>query len=869
MLCHRALVLAPLFSRLIVSLSLLMMTMMLGALSCAADTPPSWNSATQGAFVTALCADHHGNTYAATEGNGVWRWNGSTWTQFTTQNTKDGLGSDDVYALCADAQGRLWAGTLHGLSVFNGNTWENYGPLEGLGGWRVFALAVSPKDGDIWAATEGGLTRYSLHHHIWAQYSRTNGLPSDAVACLAFAPGGTLYAGMQADGIAIASQRTDYRIWRTVPGPAVPPPSPGGDGLPSALTNALLVARDGTVYCATDDGLARSPNGGRTWRFLRGANWQDMVKGEGNGLAPVATDTRGKLLAEDYVTALAEDEAGYLYIGHRQKGLGIYDEEMALGVTPPGSYGGYVEALLPVGDGRVLLGTYGDGLVSQVLPDAPTTVSITASVPALLPAVAKTYPSLPLPAVPPTLSQLNALLKTVSAVPPAPHEFRPHVVALDDDWATEGDWLGRYGRYWACLCAICSPSDYVWGAGWEQVQYVSQMGPDHDPGDSLRYWVQWLYTSDPRVLEMPPTYLDSRIKRGLTTAALNRREAEQDDHAEEYPTTRDALGDYETVTVPPGLYVLSLYEMNKDGHTAYNRDRDYRLSVRPHLASDLADIGDFTQEPEWAHGRVSEFWEGVWKRFLVRGPMTLDVKVGRNHSLNTIVQAVTLDLVDETPPPYFGTVDQWQDAQAQDTRLWRTRLTECSSPIPFHPARTESQAADRLLAALSQAQTINSTWWAKNARCAYLPLMRWYASQVPPPAPAPTSFVTLLLWSAIQPFQPDSALWRHFGTCDYQLGLYPQWEECLRQANLTPARDIEKALRWDGVSDAGQDLQVVMAYLATHTTYTKNERELSNIRIGLANTTGLANTKRSEGRPITWRGRSRGIAGLMRVWGRL
>ncbi len=754
--------------------------------------PPPWDSGRQGAFVTALCQDRRGDIYAATEGNGIARWDGHAWTQFTAENTGGGLGDDDCYSLTCDRLGRLWVGTdRSGVSVYNGKAWKTYDRLTGPPGCHVVALTTSPLTGDVFGATEAGIFSYSLKTNTWHDYSRADGLPSDACSCLAFAPGGTLYAGTQADGLAISTPASGYRAWRVVPGPAVPPPSPGGDGLPSALVNSLLVAHDGTIYCATDDGLAHSTDGGHSWRFLRGADWQDMVKGEWHGPAPVATDTGGRLLAEDYVTALAEDGSGNLFIGHRRKGIGVYGEAAARGLTPPEAYGGYVDALLAQGKGRVLIGTYGDGLASLSPPDAPATSAVAAKAPA-------SFPPLPAPAAPPTLAQLNLMLRAVEAVRPDPQEYRPHAVALDQDWATRGDWLGRYGRYWACLFAICSPSDYQWGAGWEPVNYASQMGPDHDPGDSLRYWVQWLYTADPRVLEMPPTYLDSRIKKGLTDGSRPRREAEQDDHNE----ARDAIshsgpGVYETVTVPPGLYVLSVYEMNKDGQSWDNRFRDYRLSVRPHAASDLADISGFDREPEWAHGRVCQFWGGVWERFLVRGPVTLDVAVDRNHSLNTIVQSVTLDLVDETPPPYLGTVDDWEEAQAQQISLWRSQLAQHRA-APFAPATSPSEAAGRLLAALSRAQAINSAWWGVNGRRFSLPLARWYAAQAARPGA-----------------RPDAAQWRRLATCEYAAGLYPQWEDALRQAGLTPARDIEKALRWDGVSNEGQDFEVVLDYRAT------------------------------------------------------
>jgi hypothetical protein len=809
-LFSRAFSLAPFLSRLIVSLSLLM----LGGLSCPADPLPSWNPEAQGGFITCLCRDRHGCVWVGTEDHGVWRWGGEGWTQFTAADSSAGPGDDDIYALCGDRRGRVWVGTLrHGVAVYNGRQWRSYGPEQGLAGSRVFALATCPTDGDVWIATEGGLTRYSLTHDTWRTYSRLDGLPSDAISCLAFRHNGDLYVGTQADGIAMATARSGYGVWHGVRGPSRMPDVPDGRGLPSALINCLIVAHDGSIYAGTDVGLARSRDGGGHWRFLRGTDWADMVKGEWHGPKPQETYDPGDRLSEDYVTALAEGGPGLLYVGHRRTGLDVFNEQTGFNwppgvatLTVPGTDD--VSALLPQPSGTTLIGYYGGGMGMLWPADRPKPVSLLPDTP---------HPPLPTPATPPTLTQMNALLRTVQAVPPDPHEMQPHAVTLDDDWTTQGDWLGRYGRYWADLCAFFHPIplDYLWGAGWEPVDYALTQGPQHDPGDSLRYWLQWRYTDDPRVLEIPPTYLHSRVLDGYTTWAVDRRETEVDDHGENYDHFRSGLNIYATVTVPPGLYTLSCYEFNKDGHDGDNRFRDYRFSVRPHVGMEMQDVTDFDDAPEWAHGRVRNFWGGVWKRFLVRGPVTLTVEIGRNHSFNTILPAVMLDLADETPPPYFGTMGQWQEAQAQDTRLWRTLLTECSSRTPFHPARTEAEAADRLLAALSQAQTINSTWWAKNAHHAYLPLMRWYAAQVPPPVPAPTSPVSLLLWAVAHGVQHSATFWRHLGTCDYQLGLYPQWEECLRRAGLTPARDTEQALRWDKItqSNSGREFQVLTQFL--------------------------------------------------------
>ena len=779
---------------------LLLAGMLACASACLADVIP-WDANAQGQFITSLCRDLQGNTWIGTEDQGVWRFDPSAPKdkQYTHFTQKDGLGDDNAYALACDKAGRIWLGSLnHGVSVFNGKQWKTYGPLDGPLGSRVFALAVSPKDGGVWGATEAGLFRYDQSR--WTYFTRESGLPSDQANALAFGSDGTLYVGTQCDGIAIASPDDNYKTWRIVPGPSTALNAPVGTGLPSALINCLLVSSDNVVYAGTDGGLAWSRDEGESWTFTRGNDWKAKIAGllHPVTLAPVpAALVSTNFLLEDYVTCLAEDASGRLWIGHRQQGVEVFDPKTIRWVQS-GANGikanDDVNCLLTEGT-NVWVGLYGGGLHP---PDAsPVEANSSAS--------ASVAP-LPVPAKPPTLTELNTLLRVVSAVAPDKDELGPKVVALDDDWVTEGDWLGRYGRYWTCLCATSSPSDYNWGAGWEPVRYALQLGPNHTGDDKLRYWIEWLYTQNPHVLELPSVYMDTRVQRKLTTWDSNRREAEIDDHGETYPMTMDGPNIYCSLNVPNGLFYLSLYDFNKDGHTDNNRFRDYRISIRPSSpGKDFGDISDFAQQPEWAHSRLRSFWDGAYKRFLVRGPVQLTIEVSRNYSFNTILPAVMLDLVDENPPPYTGTPEArlaWRNTQRKLLLTqWQSKNTQ-----RLLPAHTEAQAAEELLNALQGLQFTNGTWRAINGHRFYSPLLRWYAAQVKRSA------------------APNKSLLSSLATCYYQMGIYDAWEQCQRQAGLTPARDIEKALRFDGNNGFGHGFEAVSDYAANRSTTQKGEK---------------------------------------------
>jgi diguanylate cyclase (GGDEF)-like protein len=72
----------------------------------------------------------------------------------------DGL----VYFLNSDSNGRLWAGTEHGVDMWNGSRWSRYDMSDGLA-WNDCNLNAFAEeaDGTIWIGTSGGLSRFRPH----------------------------------------------------------------------------------------------------------------------------------------------------------------------------------------------------------------------------------------------------------------------------------------------------------------------------------------------------------------------------------------------------------------------------------------------------------------------------------------------------------------------------------------------------------------------------------------------------------------------------------------------------------------------------------------------------------------------------------
>ena len=503
------------------------------------------------------------------------------------------------------------------------------------------------------------------------------------------------------------------------------------------------------------------------------------------------------------ITCLAEDKDTNVWMGFRTQGYAVLNSETGKILAHDTRRDGwlndnYMAALLPGEDFKGYVGSYGGGLM---MPEASTNSDVVSdNVQTNNTPISMVTSALPLPAKPPTLAEFNALLKEISLVPAVHETNTPTVIPMEDDWRTEGAWMGRYGRFWIVLCANWAPKNDMWGAGWD-VTYDARIGLNHAPGDSLRYWVQWLATTDNRSLEMSPTYLHSRVLKNLTTWDVDRRESEWDDHGEAYPMSKDGPHIYCSLSIPKGLFYLSLYEINPNGHSSNNRFRDYQISIRPHpgresldehygnvtVMRSFYDIAEFDQKPELARARATDFYGGVYKRFLVRGPTKLTLQVNRNYSFNTILSGVMLDLVDELPPPYYCTRQEWEARQQQKEALEKSQSV-------FVPANNAAEAAQRLASVLDGMPFKNEAWWAENKRRFYLPLLRWQLAE------------------ANQTNSPAVA------SSYYQLNLFSDWENQLQRQKIVTARGIEKSIRWDGVtySCAGMGNQMISDYVKAH-----------------------------------------------------
>jgi ligand-binding sensor domain-containing protein len=87
--------------------------------------------------------DKDGNLWFGTTGEGVYRYDGKEFTQFTE---KDGLSNNSVFSILEDKLGNIWFGTDDGVSRYDGKTISKISFTNGFG----TTLSQSPKN-SVWS----------------------------------------------------------------------------------------------------------------------------------------------------------------------------------------------------------------------------------------------------------------------------------------------------------------------------------------------------------------------------------------------------------------------------------------------------------------------------------------------------------------------------------------------------------------------------------------------------------------------------------------------------------------------------------------------------------------------------------------------
>lgn len=257
---------------------------------------------------------------------GLSRFDGRTFSNFTSDNTKEFL-SSSIYTLLAARDGSLWIGTVDGgLLCYRDRRFTRWTKREGLLDNEVRALWQTA-DGAVWIGTGQGV-------NVWRD-GVLSGVPlpaemtSRAVRCLLQDRLGNVWVGTRGGGLAMfrrngAQWESEFRGW-------------GGQSV-----YALLEARDGALWIGTAESGLYRVHAGRTRRFtaadgLPAANVRCLLEDRdgnvwvgslGGGLAafPVGSERLtvfdgGNVLNSRQIYAMFEDRDRNLWLGAYSCGL--------------------------------------------------------------------------------------------------------------------------------------------------------------------------------------------------------------------------------------------------------------------------------------------------------------------------------------------------------------------------------------------------------------------------------------------------------------------------------------------------------------------------------------------------------------------
>ena len=153
----------------------------------------TWYTSSQGLpnnWVYSITQDGNGDHWFGTYSGKVGKLTGTTWQSHDARSVT--LPAYGGYALAADKQGHIWFATSHGVVRYDGSQWTTFDTSDGLGHNEVRAIVVD-QAGTRWFATLGGVTRYD--GSTWKTFTKTDGLADNGIFSLVIDNNGVLWAG--------------------------------------------------------------------------------------------------------------------------------------------------------------------------------------------------------------------------------------------------------------------------------------------------------------------------------------------------------------------------------------------------------------------------------------------------------------------------------------------------------------------------------------------------------------------------------------------------------------------------------------------------------------------------------------------------
>jgi ligand-binding sensor domain-containing protein len=296
--------------------------------------------------------DEKGNLWFGTTSQGVFCYNGKTFTNFTI---RDGLNSNNIYSMVEDKKGNIWFGTNAGLSLYDGKTFV-YIPLSFTKGDYVYpstspnnetptnngvTIILEDKSGKLWFGTDNGV--YCYDGKVFTRFLEnsgvinSNGLTLQLVQCILEDKQGNIWFTTKLEGVcrydgkSIINYKPNDELWFR----GLLEDKDGNiwvgtrykgvyfyngknfsrilqnDRFDSYTVLSIIQDKSGNIWFGTEAGdeSKRETEGG-IWRY-DGKTFQNISKKDD--------------LSHPAVWSILEDKSGNLWIGTRSTGLYRYD----------------------------------------------------------------------------------------------------------------------------------------------------------------------------------------------------------------------------------------------------------------------------------------------------------------------------------------------------------------------------------------------------------------------------------------------------------------------------------------------------------------------------------------------------------------
>jgi ligand-binding sensor domain-containing protein len=156
---------------------------------------------TDGYFFRCGIRDKAGNLWFGTTGAGVYRYDAATGvrTNFTKQH---GLNDNNIESVFEDKAGNLWFGSENGACRYDGKSFTDMTTKVGLCIKYYVNCILEDRHGNFWFGTNGyGVCRYNPVTGAVTNFTKEQGLGSNAVQCMLEDKAGNLWVGERAGGV--------------------------------------------------------------------------------------------------------------------------------------------------------------------------------------------------------------------------------------------------------------------------------------------------------------------------------------------------------------------------------------------------------------------------------------------------------------------------------------------------------------------------------------------------------------------------------------------------------------------------------------------------------------------------------------------